>query len=331
MKRREFITLLGSAAAAWPLGARAQQQRTGPVIGILGSSTAETYANRMAAFRQGLKEVGFVEGHNVVIEYRWANDQYDGLPAMAAELVRARVGLIAAVGNNLPARAAKNATSTIPIVFTMGADPVELRLVDGLSRPGGNVTGVTSLTGPQIQKRLQLLHDAVPAAKTFGLLFNPDNATPSSGRTNIQLAQEAVRNWSGIIEVVPVQTVGDFDHAFANLAEKRVDALATTADSLFTSGRDRLIALAEQYAMPAIFHTPEFARAGGLMSYSSSLIDVWRQAGRYAGRILKGEKPADLPVLLPTTFEFVVNMKTAKALGMTVPPTLLALADEVIE
>jgi putative ABC transport system substrate-binding protein len=332
MQRRTFITLLGGAAAAWPLAARAQRSRM-PVIGILCSGTAETHSPRLIYFLQGLKEIGFVEGQNVAIEYRWADDQYDRLPAMAAELVRARVSLIAAISTNLPTRAAKGATTTIPIVFNMGADPVALGLVDGLSRPGGNITGVTTLAADQIQKRLQLLHDAVPAAKVFGLIINPDNfgRTSSAARTPLELSQEAVRAWGGTLHVAQARAIGEFDAAVASLVEKRIDALATQSDALFSSGRERLIALAAQYAVPMILPGAGGAKAGALMGYSASDSYSMRDTGRYTGRILKGEKPADLPVVQPTKFEFVVNLKTAKTLGLTIPPGLLAIVDEVIE
>jgi putative ABC transport system substrate-binding protein len=329
--RRGFGAALGAAAAAWPLAAGAQQ-RAVPVIGILGNSTVESDVARLPAFMQALKESGFVEGENVAVESRWANDDYDRLPEMAADLVRARVALIVAIGNSLPARAAKSATATIPIVFTMGADPVQLGLVASLNRPGGNITGVTGLSVDANQKRLQLLHDVLPSAKVFGHLVNPDNLAPSSaGRTVIELAQDTARIWGVTVQVAQARTVGDFDAAFASLAEKRIDALVIGSEALFVSGRDRLIALAAQYAMPAVYAATESARAGGLMSYSDSFTDRYRQAGLYAGRILKGEKPADLPVLQPTKFEFVINLKTAKALGLTIPPGVLAIVDEVIE
>ena len=331
MRRREFIAAL-TGAAAWPVAARAQQ-RTLPVIGILGSRTERSSAFAVSAFMQGLKDAGFVEGQNVAIEAHWANDQYDRLPAMAAELVRARVALIFAIGNNLTTRAAKNATSTIPIVFGMGADPVQLGIVDGLSRPGGNVTGFTGLNADQLQKRLQLLHDAVPSAKVFGLITNPDQfgRTSSSGRTPVELAQDAVSKWGVTIEIAQARTVGDFDAAFASLAERRINALATQSDALFASGYERLVELAARYAIPMISLHSASTKDGGLMSYTSNGLDELRQVGRYAGRILKGEKPGNLPVLLPTKFEFLINLKTAKALGLTIPETLLATADEVIQ
>jgi putative ABC transport system substrate-binding protein len=252
---------------------------------------------------------------------------------MAAELVRARVALIFAWGNNLPARAAKNATATIPIAFAMGADPVQLGIVDGLSRPGGNITGATGLAADQLQKRLQLLHDAVPTAKVFGLIINPDQfgRTSSGGRTPVELARDAVSTWGGTVEVAQARTVGDYDVAIASLAERRINALATSSDALFGSGQERLVALAASYAIPMIFATTASTKIGGLMGYSADASDNPRQVGRYAGRILKGEKPADLPVLLPTKFEFAINLKTARTLGLTVPPQLLAIADEIIE
>jgi putative tryptophan/tyrosine transport system substrate-binding protein len=321
MRRREFIAGLGSAAA-WPLAARAQQ-RTMPVIGILGTTSAET--NRVAAFMQGLKEAGFIEGQNVRIEQRWANNQYDRVPEMAADLVRSRVSLIAALGNSLSARAAKAATSTIPIVFNMGADPVALGIVASLNHPGGNITGATSALGELLQKRLQLLHDVFPTARRFGLLVNPDNPP------NIELARNAVRTWDGTLELAHARAVRDFDAAFADFAERHVEAIAPAADSLFNSQGERLSRLAAQYAVPVIHGSADSVRTGGLMSYGAGRTDAIRQVGVYAGRILKGEKPADLPVMQPTKFELVINLKTAKALGLTIPETLLATADEVIQ
>jgi len=332
MQRREFVTLLGSAAAAWPLAA-STQERAGPVIGILGSTTAAGQAQRMAIFMQALKEAGFLEGQNVAIEQQWASDQYDRLPDMAADLVRRRVSLIVTMGNNLAARAAKAATTTIPIVFAMGADPLQTGLVTNLPKPGGNVTGVTVFSGDSVQKRMQLLHDLLPGSKVFGFLANPDNlgSNTSDGRTALEQAQDAVRSWGGTLEVAQVRSVSEFDAAFKRLGEKRIDALGSTSDAMFNSGRERLIALAAQYSMPMVHISTEDTRAGGLMSYSASQTDAHRQAGFYAGRILKGEKPADLPVLLPTRFEFAINLKTAKTLGLTVPPGLLAIVDVVIE
>jgi putative tryptophan/tyrosine transport system substrate-binding protein len=282
---------------------------------------------------QGLKEAGFIEGQNVAIEARWADDRYDQLSSMADDLVRARVALIAAIGNSLPARAAKSVTTTIPIVLVMGADPVQLGLVTSLNRPGGNITGVTTQAADSTQKRLQLLHDLVPNAKVFGFLTNPDSAgaTSSGGYTQVELVENTVRNWGVTLQVAYARTIGDFDAAFASLATRRIDALAVSADALFNSGRERVVALAAQHAMPAVYFGRQFVIAGGLMSYGSSLIDTNRQAGLYVGRILKGEKPADLPVLLPTKFEFVINLRTAKTLALTINPGLLAIVDEAIE
>jgi putative ABC transport system substrate-binding protein len=331
MRRRKFLGVLGGAAA-WPLAARGQQTAM-PVIGILGSSSAVGNAPRLASFRQGLSESGFVEGRNLAMVFRWADDQLDRLPGMAADLVRRRVALIAAIGNSLPARAAKAATTTIPIVFSMGADPVGLGIVASLAKPGGNVTGITSLSSDQLEKRLQLLRDVVPSAKTFGLIINPGNQGPTSsvGRTPVELAQHAVRSWGGTVEVAQARTAQDFDQAFADLKQKKIDALLTQSDVLFYSGRERLVALAAQYRIPMILHATEAAQAGALITYVSSTADAYRQVGHYAARILKGEKPADLPVLLPTKFELVINLKTAKALGIAISRDLLLIADEVIE
>jgi len=326
MRRREFVAGL-SVAAGWPKAARAQQ-RTMPVVGILGSATAEVYASRMAAFMQGLKEAGFVPGQNVVLEQRWAKDQYDRLPEMAADLVRAKVSLIAAIGNNLPTRAAKAATSTIPIVFAMGSNPVGLGLVASLNRPGGNITGVTSVAGELLQKRFQLLHDLVPNARRFGFLLNPHNP---ANLADVDPARAAVRTWDSTVEVGHARVAREFDATFANFAERRVEAIAISADALFFSERERLIQSSAPYAVPIVHFSVEAVRAGGLMSYGASFAAVFRDAGLYVGRILKGEKPADLPVVQPTKFEFAINLKTAKALGLTIPRTLLVAADEVIE
>jgi putative tryptophan/tyrosine transport system substrate-binding protein len=335
MQRRQFIAGLG--ASAWPLAARAQQPPV-PVIGILASATAESYAPSMSAFMRGLKEAGFVEYQNVTLEQRWANDQYGLLPAMARDLVRARVSLIAAIGNNIPARAAKAATSTIPIVFAMGADPVSLGIVASLNRPGGNITGVTTVSGELTQKRLQLLHDLIPNARRFGHLMNPRNV-PASCRPGgqpdlcryIAAARDAVRTWGGTLEIAYASAAPDIDGALADLSKKGVEAIAIHPDALFISEGDRLVQLAAQYAVPTIYISVGAVRAGGLMSYGANARESFRQAGVYSGRILKGEKPADLPVMQPTKFEFVINLKTAKMLGIEVPPQLLAITDEVIE
>jgi putative ABC transport system substrate-binding protein len=332
MRRREFIAGLGSAAA-WPLAARAQQPAK-LVIGFLSSGTPGQYAPLVASFMRALREAGFNEGQNLVVEQRWANNQYDRLPEMAADLVRARVSLIAAIGNNLPARAAKAATSTIPIVFFMGADPVALGLVDSLNRPGGNITGVTNTINDTVQKRFQLLHDLVPHARRFGFLANPDNGpNPDnvSNRPAVIDARGAVRTWGGTVEVANARAARDFDAAFAEFAERHVEAIFIGGDALFASEIGHLIRLAAQYAVPVIYGFPGSVRIGGLMSYSVDNRDLLRQAGLYAGRILKGEKPADLPVVQPTKFTLAINLNTAKALGLTVPETLLAIADELIQ
>jgi putative ABC transport system substrate-binding protein len=328
IRRREFVTLLGGAAA-WPLAASAQQAVT-PVIGILGSGPAGTWAQRSVgrAFQQGLKEGGFVEGQNVALEFRWASNDYDRLPDMAADLVRQRVSVVVAIGNNLPARAAKAATSTIPIVFVNGVDPVQLGLVASIGRPGANITGVTVLAADLTQKRMQFLHDVAPAAKVFGFLANPDNSgpNPSNGRSALD---ELVRSWGGSIEFAAVRTVAEFEPAVAGLAKRRIEALATSGDVLFSRGE--LAPIAARHSLPTVFMSTAGVRAGGLMSYNASIADAYQQAGRYVARILHGEKPADLPVLLPTRFEFVINLKAARALRLEIPRSLLALADEVIE
>jgi putative tryptophan/tyrosine transport system substrate-binding protein len=323
MRRREFIAGLGSAAA-WPVVARAQQPKM-PVVGVLGSAVANSYGFLMAAFMRVLKEAGFNEGQNLAVEQRWANNRYDRLPEMAADLVRARVSLILAIGNNLPARAAKAATSTIPIVFVMGANPVALGLVASFNRPGGNITGVTTVIVDILQKRLQLLHDLVPNARRFGYLVNPDNPD------RFELAENTVRAWGGTLEVAYARSAADFDAAFAEFSKRHVEAVVISGDALFATEPERLFQLATQYAVPVIYGSAASVRYGGLMSYSADIGDAFRQAGRYAGRILKGEKPADLPVVQPTKFTFAINLKTAKALGLVVPETLLATADEVIQ
>jgi ABC-type uncharacterized transport system substrate-binding protein len=327
--RREFIAGLGAATVVWPAAARAQATAT-PVIGVFGFGPAGTWGQRPVGppFQQGLKEGGFVEGQNVALEFRWANDDYDRLPELAADLVRRRVSVIVAIGNNLPARAAKAATSTIPIVFVNGVDPVQFGLVASIGRPGANITGVTVLAADLTQKRMQFLHDVVPAARTFGFLVNADNrgTNPSNGRSALE---ELIRTWGGAIEFAAVRTVAEFEPAVAGLAKRRIEALATSGDVLFSRGE--LAPIAARHALPTVFISTAGVRAGGLMSYNASIADAYQQAGRYVARILHGEKPADLPVLLPTRFEFVINLKAATALGLTVPRTLLAAADEVIE
>jgi putative tryptophan/tyrosine transport system substrate-binding protein len=325
MKRREFITLVGGAAVGWPLAAGAQQPAM-PVIGVLSSASPDLVPDRLRAFRQGLGEIGYIEGRNVALEMRWA-DRYDQLPGLAAELVRRKVSLIAALGNQPLALAAKGATSTIPIVFSMGADPLQGGLVASFSRPGGNITGITQLAGELISKRMQLLHELVPDARVIGALANPDNLNEAT----ITSEQEAAGSLGMSIEIVKARAEADFDAAFESLGQLRVAALDVLPDTLFSSRPAPLAALAARHALPAVFYAKEFAKAGGLMSYGSDIPDSYRQVGVYAGRILKGEKPADLPVIQASKFELVLNLKTAKALGLRFPANLLAIADEVIE
>jgi len=325
-RRREFITLLGGAAA-WPLAARAQQPAM-PVVGYLSVLSAAAIPAYLAAFRQGLGEMGYLEGHNVAIEYRWAENRHDRLPALAADLVRREVALIAATGGTAAALAAKSATPAIPIVFNTGGDPVKLGLVATLNRPGGNVTGVSWLNNTTASKRLELLRTLLPGAATIGLLLNPRNPNAAAEALDIETAARALGQQ---IRIGNASNEAEIDAAFSGFVQARVDALYVAADPLFTATRDQVIALAARHAIPASYVTRINVAAGGLMSYGADYTDAYRQSGVYSGRILKGEKPANLPVQQAVRFELVINLKTAKALGLTVPDKLLALADEVIE
>ena len=328
MKRRDFITLIGGAAAAWPFAARAQQGAM-PVIGFLDTRSSDAMANRLREFRRGLKDTGYVEGENVSIEYRWAENQMDRLPALAAELVRRRVALITTSGGPAVAFAAKAATTTIPIVFAVADDPVRLGLVASLSRPDGNLTGINFLVGELTAKRLELLRALVPAATRVAGLVNPANATNTE--TTLRDVEPAARTMGLQIQVLNASTSREIDAAFATIARERPDALFVGNDAFFNARRVQLVLLAGRHGLPAIYRDREFAEAGGLMTYGSNIVDVYRQVGDYAGRILKGAKPADLPVVQPTKFDLVINLLAAGALDLTVPATVLARADEVIE
>jgi len=327
MKRREFIAGLGGAAA-WPLAVRGQQPKV-PVVGFLSPGSAATRPIPLAAIRQGLADIGFVEDRNLTIEYRWAGERDDLLPELAAELVRRQVSAIIALGGERGGLAAKAATSEIPVIFGVAGDPVEHGLVRSLNRPGGNVTGVSVLGIEVTAKGVELLHELLPAATTIALLVDPSN----TGETAAEIRETTrAANIFGLqLIVLKASTANEIEAAFATLAQQTVGALVVTAGAFFGIQNDQIVALAAQHRIPTVFHYRQSALAGGLMSYGADLVDAYRLIGNYAGRILKGEKPADLPVQQSTTIELVINLKTAKALGLTIPPNLLAIADEVIE
>jgi putative ABC transport system substrate-binding protein len=327
LKRREFVTLLGGAAAAWPLAARAQQAAV-PVIGYLGAQSPAAFASRVTAFRQGLGETGYVEGRNVAIEFRWAEGQHDRLPALAAELVARRVAVIVAPGGAPAAIAAKSVTTTIPIVFEMGADPIAMGLVTSLNRPGGNLTGVSSLNVEVTPKRLEILREAIPTATVVAVLLNPTSPTADSQLRNLQ---EAARALGLQLHVLRATSARDFDAVFASLLQLRANGLVVASDTFFATHSEQLAALTARHAVPAIHQSRDFTLAGGLMSYGGSFVESHRQAGVYTGRVLKGDKPADLPVQQVTKVELLINLKTAKALGVTFPLALSGRADQVIE
>jgi putative ABC transport system substrate-binding protein len=327
MRRREFIALLGGAATAWPFTARAQQAMM-PVIGFLSSLAPSDLTHVMPAFQQGLDRAGFVEGRNVAIEYRWAEGDYQRLPALAADLVNRKVAVIAAISGTPAALAAKAATTTIPIVFAIGGDPVAPGLVSSLSRPGGNITGVSFFNAPVVGKRLDLARELAPNGSTIAVLINPNNPPSAAEGAAVQASATAVGQ---ALLIVTASTQNQIDDAFAAIKQQGVGALVVSPDPLFFSERVKLVVLMARHALPTIFADREQAEAGGLISYGSSRTDAYRQAGDYVGRIVRGEKPGELPVVLPTKFHLVINLKTAKSLGIDVPATVLARADEVIE
>jgi putative ABC transport system substrate-binding protein len=328
VKRRYFITLLGGTAAAWPRAARAQQSAM-PVIGFLSPSSSEMFADRLRGFRQGLKDTGYVEGENVAIVYRWADGQYDRLPELAAELVHRQVAVIVTAGGAPSTLAAKAATTTIPIVFNAAEDPVRLGLVASLARPGGNLTGVNFFITELTAKRMELLRELVPGARRVAVLVNP--ASVANAETTLREVEAAARAMGLQIQIFNASTGREIDAAFASLGRERPDALFVGPDPLFNGRRVQLILLAARHAIPATFAIRDIVEAGGLMSYGANNTDAWRQQGVYTGRILKGAKPEDLPVVQSTKFELVINLQTARVLGLDVPPTLLARADEVFE
>jgi putative tryptophan/tyrosine transport system substrate-binding protein len=326
-RRREFITLLGGAAAAWPRAARAQQPM--PVVGFINGGSADVYARELAAFRLGLKETGYVEGQNVTVEYHWLEGKFDQMPELAADLVRRRVAVIVTPANTPGALAAKAATTTIPIVFGVSQDPVQLGLVASLARPGGNATGVNFFTQEVAAKRLRLLHDLVPKAVRVAVLVNP--VVASIAETTIRDVQQGAATIGLQIQILYASTIGEIDTAFATLAREQADALFVAPNAFFTSRRGQFATLTARARIPAAYSQRDLVDSGGLMSYGTDLADMFRQVGVYTGRILKGAKPADLPVPQSTKFEFVINLQTARALGIEVPPAVLSIADEVIE
>jgi putative ABC transport system substrate-binding protein len=327
MRRRDFLGVLGGAAAAWPLAARAQQPAV-PVVGFMHILSNENVPQFVPAFRQGLKEQGFVEGQNLAVEYRWAHGDYDRLPDLAADLVGRQVTVLAATGGQPSPKVAMAATQTIPIVFTTNGDPVREGLVASLNRPGGNATGVTVFGPAAVTKRMQLLHDLVPNAVTVAYLMNPNNPNADF---ELSAAQDAAHSFAIDLLVLHASSENELETAFTSMSQQHVSALIGASDTFLFGRRDQIVSLAAHYRIPGIYYLHELAQAGGLMSYGNDLTDVYRLVGSYVGRILKGEKPADLPILQATKFEFVINLKTAKALGLDVPATLLARADEVIE
>jgi putative tryptophan/tyrosine transport system substrate-binding protein len=326
MRRRELIALLGGAAAAWPLAAQAQQPM--PVIGFLDPESLEPTAPLVAAFRNGLSEMGYVEGRNVAIEFRWAHNDRDRLPDLATDLVRRRVAAITTPGGIAAALAAKAATSTIPIIFMAAGDPVQAGLAISLSRPGGNTTGVSFMTGEIAAKQLGLMHELIPQAERFAVLVNPKNPNTASLTRDVLAAAAAIGQQT---EIFAASANQEIDTAFSSLTQERADGLLVGADPLFTARRAQLVILATHHRLPAVYFDRVLTDIGGLMSYGANLAEQYRQVGVYVGRILKGEKPSELPVIRPTKFEFVINLQTARTLGLNVPPTLLATADEVIE
>jgi putative ABC transport system substrate-binding protein len=328
MNRRALITLLGGAAAAWPIAARAQQAAM-PVIGFLHPASPDRFADRLRGFRQGLKDAGYVEGENVAIEYRWADNQFDRLPALAAELVRRQVSVIAALGGPVPALAAKAATAIIPVVFLVAEDPVRLGLVASLARPSGNLTGINFFNAELGAKRLELLRTLVPGAARVAILVNPANAQTTE--TTLRDLEPAGRAMGLQLQVLNASSSRDIDKAFEALARDRPDAVFVSLDTSFADRRVQLVHLASRHAIPATYALRDFVEAGGLISYGTNFVDAYRQAGAYTGRILKGAKPADLPVVQSSKFELVINHQTARILGLTVPQSLLVAADEVIE